>query len=62
MVVVAYSVFMFHHLSVKFVDQFVNRCIQIMVGALGKHIVTFDVDIALSLLAAFFFSLVLDTQ
>jgi hypothetical protein len=60
--VVADTVFVFHHLPVQFVDQVIDCGIQVMVCALREHIVAFDMDVALSSLATFFFGLVLDAQ
>ncbi len=48
--------------AVEFVDQFVHCGVQVFVGALGKHVVAFDADVAFRTLTAFFFFLVLDAE
>jgi hypothetical protein len=56
-VVVLDALFVAAHLPVKLVHQIVHSGIQVLVGALGEHIVAFDMDIAFGALPAFFFLL-----
>jgi hypothetical protein len=61
-VVVFLTVFEAHDLAVEFVYQIVYGCVQIGIGTFGKHVAAFDVNIALSFLAAFFLGLIFDAQ
>jgi hypothetical protein len=61
-VVVFLTVFEAHDLAVEFVYQIVYSCVQIGIGAFGKHVAAFDVNIALGFLAAFFLGLIFDAQ
>ena len=53
-VVVLQTVLVANHLAVQFVDEFVNSGVQIGVGAFGKHVAAFDMDIALGTLPSLF--------
>ena len=60
--VILQTVFVTHHLSIEFVDEFVNGSIQIFVRAFGKQVAAFDMNIALRALSAFFFFLLFHCQ
>ena len=57
MVVVFNAVFVPNHLAIKLVDQIIHSGVQVFVGAFGKHVVAFDVDVAFCALSTFFFFL-----
>jgi hypothetical protein len=44
-------VFVAQHLAVQFVGQFVHGGVQVGMGAFGKQVLAFDVDVALGALA-----------
>jgi len=57
MVVVLHTVFVTDNLAVQFVHELVHRSVQILMGALGKHVVALDMHIALGALATLLFLL-----
>jgi hypothetical protein len=61
-VVVLDALFVPSDLAIEFVDQVIDRRVQILVGALGKHIVAFDMDVAFSALPALFLFLLFDSE
>jgi hypothetical protein len=62
MVVVLHTIFVASHLAIQLVDQLVHGSIQIRMGALGEHVIAFDVDVALGALSSLLFLLLLDCQ
>lgn len=62
MVVILNAVFVPDHLTVQFVYQFINRGIEVSVGAFGEHIGAFDVNAAFGSLPEFFFLLLFDGE
>jgi hypothetical protein len=56
-VVILDALFVASHLPIKLVNQIVDCGIQVFMGALRKHIVAFDMDIAFGALPALFFLL-----
>lgn len=56
-VVVFDAVFVSNHLAIELVDQVIDCSVQVFVGAFGKHVTAFDVDIAFCALSTFFFFL-----
>ena len=56
------AVFVAHHLPVQFVDQLIDRRVQVLAARLRKQIAAFDMDIALGALSAFFFFLLFHGQ
>ena len=56
------AVFVLHHLAVQFVDQVVYRSIQVFVGAFGKEVVAFDMNVALRSLAFLFLFLLFNRE
>jgi hypothetical protein len=61
-VMVLEAVLVADNLAVKLVNQLIDRSVQVFMGAFGKHVAAFDVDIAFSALASFFFFLFLNRQ
>jgi hypothetical protein len=61
-VVVLDAVFVPSDLAVEFVNQVIDCRIQVLVRALGKHIVALDMDIAFSALPASFLFLLFNSQ
>jgi hypothetical protein len=61
-VVVGDAVFVFDHLTIEFVHQIVHGGVQVFMGAFGKQVIAFDMDVALGPLAFFFLFLLLDGQ
>ena len=57
MVVVLNAVFVAHHLAIELVNQLIHCGVEVFVGAFGKHVIAFDMDIAFSALSSFFFFL-----
>ena len=62
MVMILQTIFMANHLAVELVDEFVHGCVQVLMGAFGKHITAFDVDVAFGFLTTFFFLLILNAE
>jgi hypothetical protein len=62
MVVVGKAVFVPHHLTVQFVNQVIDRCVKIFVGAFRKQIAALDMNIAFSALTLVFFFLLFDGE
>ena len=62
MVVVFNAVFVADHLAIELVDQVIHCGIQIFVGAFGKHVGAFDMDVAFCALTAIFFFLFFDRE
>jgi hypothetical protein len=60
--VILHTILVAHYLAVKFVHQFVNRRVQVLMGAFCKHVAAFDMDIALCALPSLLFLLFLDGQ
>jgi hypothetical protein len=56
------AVFVLHHLAVQFIDQVVHRGIQVFVGAFGKEVVAFDMNVALRSLAFLFLFLLFNRE
>jgi|GEM_PF-2733691 len=51
------AIFVSNNLAIKFIHQLIHSSVQISVGTLGKHVVAFDMNIALRSLPSFFFLL-----
>jgi hypothetical protein len=62
MLVVLHTLFVTANLSVQLVYQVVHGGIQVFVSAFCKHVVAFNVDIALRSLTTFFFLLLLNAE
>lgn len=62
MVVILQTVLVAHNLPIQLVHQLVYCRIQIFMRAFSKHVVPFDVDIALGTLASFLFLLLLNSK
>jgi hypothetical protein len=62
MMVVFQAVLVPDHLAVELVHQFVHGSVQIFMGAFGKHVTAFDMDVALRSLSSFLFLLILNGQ
>lgn len=56
------TVLVLDHLAVEFVNQLVYGCVQVLVCALRKQVVAFDVNIAFSSLPFVFFFLIFNGQ
>ena len=61
-VVVLQTVLVANHLAVQFVDEFVYGSVEVGVGAFGKHVAAFDMDIALGTLPSLFFLLLFNRE
>lgn len=51
------AIFVSNNLAIKFIHQLIHSSVQISVGTLGKHVIAFDMNIALRSLPSFFFLL-----
>jgi hypothetical protein len=50
------------NLTIQFINQLVNSSVQISMGAFGKHVASFDMDVAFGSLSSFLFLLFLYGQ
>jgi hypothetical protein len=60
--VILQTIFVSDDLTIKFVHQFINCSVQISVRALGKHVGSFDMNIAFRSLPSLFFLLFLHRE
>jgi hypothetical protein len=58
MVMILQAIFVTNNLTIKLVDQFIHRSIQISMSTFGKNIIAFDMDIAFRSLPTFLFPLI----
>jgi hypothetical protein len=61
-VVVLQTILVANHLAVELIDEFIDGGIQVFVGALGKHVTAFDMDIAFGTLPSLLFLLLLNRE
>ena len=60
--VILHAIFVANHFAIKLVDQVVNGGVKIGMRAFGKHVGSFDVNVALGALPSFLFLLLFNRE